>query len=112
MALRGQADDDPTRGAVRRLVPEPTSLHARCSRTASMVEPRGLEPLTLCLQSRGTSVVERQVSAAGPKFERQVALAWPVVAAACCCTPQTDARGDGPLPCHGGPGRPRRRLRR
>src|SRR5690606_10407180 len=34
------------------LTPEPTSTDVRCSSTSSWVEPRGLEPLTPCLQSR------------------------------------------------------------
>ena len=34
------------------LTPEPASTDVRCSSTSSIVEPRGLEPLTPCLQSR------------------------------------------------------------
>ena len=34
------------------LTPEPASTDVRCSSTSNLVEPRGLEPLTPCLQSR------------------------------------------------------------
>ncbi len=53
--------------------------------TCMCVEPRGLEPLTVCLQSVGGTVARRCLCWRGRSKALPTTLAGAVVAASCCC---------------------------
>ncbi len=74
------------------------------------VEPRGLEPLTPCLQSEGMAIAQCRWGALSVAEPRRTALSSGDIAVLCCCTCCLAAALSGiwmtltyPLPAHGGP---------